>query len=139
MVASNSHELNSSGYLAGLGAGMVEAILAVTPSETIKYVRYSLMVPLNCGCAYSYRGIHIHRTKLIDDANSAKPRFNGLIHGTRTIVREEGIRGIYRGLFPVVSSPHSSLIFVCKMLNLLDGRWRDKEQTRQFVSRRILP
>lgn len=62
---------------AGLGAGMMEAIFAVTPSETIK-------------------------TKLIDDAKSPNPRFRGLIHGTATIVREEGLRGVYRGLFPVM-------------------------------------
>jgi len=64
--------------LAGLGAGMTEAIFAVTPSETIK-------------------------TKLIDDSHSPKPRYKGLIHGTTSIVREEGIRGIYRGLFPVMA------------------------------------
>ncbi|KAI0702749.1 mitochondrial tricarboxylate transporter [Earliella scabrosa] len=63
--------------LAGLGAGMMEAVFAVTPSETIK-------------------------TKLIDDAKSPNPRFRGLIHGTGCIVREEGLRGIYRGLFPVM-------------------------------------
>jgi len=63
--------------IAGLGAGMMEAIFAVTPSETIK-------------------------TKLIDDAKSPNPRFRGLMHGTMTIVREEGIRGVYRGLFPVM-------------------------------------
>lgn len=64
--------------IAGMGAGACEALLAVTPSETIK-------------------------TKLIDDAKSANPRFRGLVHGTVTIVKEEGIRGIYRGLIPVVS------------------------------------
>ncbi|KAF7330459.1 Mitochondrial tricarboxylate transporter [Mycena venus] len=63
--------------LAGLGAGMTEAIFAVTPSETIK-------------------------TKLIDDAKRPNPQFRGLIHGTASIVRQEGIRGIYRGLFPVM-------------------------------------
>jgi solute carrier family 25 citrate transporter 1 len=63
--------------IAGMGAGAVEALLAVTPSETIK-------------------------TKLIDDAKSPNPRFKGLMHGTVTIVREEGIRGVYRGLIPVV-------------------------------------
>ncbi|KAF8734638.1 hypothetical protein AX14_003271 [Amanita brunnescens Koide BX004] len=63
--------------LAGLGAGMTEAIIAVTPSETIK-------------------------TKLIGDAKRPDPRYRGLIHGTTCIVREEGIRGIYRGLFPVM-------------------------------------
>ncbi|KAA1475991.1 mitochondrial tricarboxylate transporter [Dentipellis sp. KUC8613] len=63
--------------LAGLGAGMMEAIFAVTPSETIK-------------------------TKLIDDAKRPHPQYRGLIHGTASIVREEGLRGIYRGLFPVM-------------------------------------
>lgn len=42
------------------------------------------------------------RTKLIDDSKSPNPRFRGLIHGTGIIVREEGLRGVYRGLFPVV-------------------------------------
>jgi len=63
--------------LAGLGAGMLEAIFAVTPSETIK-------------------------TKLVDDAKRPQPRYRGLLHGTASIVREEGLRGIYRGLFPVM-------------------------------------
>lgn len=43
------------------------------------------------------------RTKLIDDANRPNPQYRGLIHGTATIVRQEGLAGIYRGLFPVVS------------------------------------
>ncbi|KAG7086452.1 hypothetical protein E1B28_002404 [Marasmius oreades] len=63
--------------LAGLGAGMMEAIFAVTPSETIK-------------------------TKLIDDAHRPNPQYRGLIHGTASIVKQEGIFGIYRGLFPVM-------------------------------------
>jgi solute carrier family 25 citrate transporter 1 len=40
---------------------------------------------------------------LIDDQKRPEPRFKGLMHGTATIVREEGIGGIYRGLFPVAS------------------------------------
>ncbi|KAK4054716.1 hypothetical protein OIV83_000640 [Microbotryomycetes sp. JL201] len=63
--------------LAGLGAGVCEAVLAVTPSETIK-------------------------TKLIDDAKRAVPQYNGLAHGTVTICRTEGFAGIYRGLFPTI-------------------------------------
>ncbi|ESK82473.1 mitochondrial tricarboxylate transporter [Moniliophthora roreri MCA 2997] len=63
--------------VAGLGAGMMEAIFAVTPSETIK-------------------------TKLIDDAHRPNPQYRGLVHGTVSIVRQEGILGIYRGLFPVM-------------------------------------
>lgn len=63
--------------VAGLGAGMMEAIFAVTPSETIK-------------------------TKLIDDAKRPNPQYRGLIHGTASIIKQEGIRGVYSGLFPVM-------------------------------------
>jgi len=63
--------------VAGLGAGMVEAVIAVTPSETIK-------------------------TKLIDDAKRPNPQYRGLVHGTMSIIRQEGFLGIYRGLFPVM-------------------------------------
>ncbi|POY72652.1 hypothetical protein BMF94_4480 [Rhodotorula taiwanensis] len=63
--------------LAGLGAGVCEAILAVTPSETIK-------------------------TKLIDDAKRAVPRYHGLVNGTVVICQTEGIAGVYRGLFPTI-------------------------------------
>ncbi|KAL5525022.1 hypothetical protein ACEPAF_8891 [Sanghuangporus sanghuang] len=63
--------------LAGLGAGVMESIFAVTPSETIK-------------------------TKLIGDSKRPNPQYRGLVHGTMSIIREEGIFGIYRGLFPVM-------------------------------------
>ncbi|WFD29566.1 hypothetical protein MSPP1_000575 [Malassezia sp. CBS 17886] len=64
--------------LAGLGAGMMEATFAVTPSETIK-------------------------TKLIDDAKHPHPKYPpGLVSGSMAIVRSEGLSGIYRGLVPVM-------------------------------------
>ncbi|CAG8484789.1 2784_t:CDS:2 [Acaulospora morrowiae] len=63
--------------MAGLGAGMVEAILVVTPTETIK-------------------------TKLIHDATRPEPQYKGLVHGIRTIIANEGAGGVYRGLFPVM-------------------------------------
>ncbi|XP_050408261.1 tricarboxylate transport protein B, mitochondrial [Patella vulgata] len=59
--------------LCGLGAGVCEAILAVTPMETLK-------------------------VKFINDQRSANPRFKGFAHGVRTIIREQGIRGTYQGL-----------------------------------------
>ncbi|KAF9528795.1 mitochondrial tricarboxylate transporter [Crepidotus variabilis] len=73
----NGHVSAPRSLVAGLGAGMTEAVFAVTPSETIK-------------------------TKLIDDAKRPNPQYRGLIHGTISIVRQEGISGIYRGLFPVM-------------------------------------
>jgi len=63
--------------LAGLGAGTCEAIIAVTPSETIK-------------------------TKMVQDARRPDPQYKGLIHGTGQIIKNEGLRGVYRGLFPVI-------------------------------------
>lgn len=63
---------------AGLFAGFAEAIIAVTPMETVK-------------------------TKLIHDANSAAPKYNGLIHGVSTMVREEGIGAVYKGLAPTMA------------------------------------
>ncbi|GAA5803940.1 mitochondrial carrier domain-containing protein [Helicostylum pulchrum] len=76
--------------LAGLGAGMTEAALVVTPSETIK-------------------------TKMIHDKNSPSPRYRGLVHGTKLIVAEEGLGGIYRGLGPVMArqGANSAVRFSC--------------------------
>lgn len=55
--------------LAGLGAGVCEAILAVTPMETVK-------------------------VKFINDQRSGNPQFKGFFHGVSTIVRQEGIHRI---------------------------------------------
>jgi solute carrier family 25 citrate transporter 1 len=43
------------------------------------------------------------RTKLIQDQNSPNPRYRGLIHGTRSIIAEQGISGIYQGVTTVVA------------------------------------
>ena len=51
--------------LCGLGAGVSEAILAVTPMETVK-------------------------VKFINDQRSANPQFKGFFHGVRTIIKNEG-------------------------------------------------
>lgn len=62
----------SRGILAGMAAGAVESLLAVTPTERIK-------------------------TALIDDAKGAK-RFHSSLHGVTTLLKEQGILGLYRGL-----------------------------------------
>ncbi|KAF0763735.1 tricarboxylate transport protein, mitochondrial [Aphis craccivora] len=63
--------------LCGLGAGVSEAILAVTPMETVK-------------------------VKFINDQRLEKPRFKGFFHGTSIIIREQGISGVYQGLMPTI-------------------------------------
>ena len=40
---------------------------------------------------------------MIDDSKRAQPRFKGMSDAVRTIVREEGLSGVYRGVVPVVS------------------------------------
>ena len=41
---------------------------------------------------------------MIDDSKLAQPRFKGLSSAVTTIVREDGILGLYRGLGPTVST-----------------------------------
>ncbi|KAI9030672.1 mitochondrial carrier domain-containing protein [Phycomyces nitens] len=90
--------------LAGLGAGMTEAVLVVTPSETIK-------------------------TKLIHDKNSQTPKYKGLVHGTRLIIKEEGLQGIYRGVGPVMArqGANSAVRFSCySTFRELLEKWHNK-------------
>ena len=79
-----SHLVNEKGDLStggklicGLGAGVCEAIIAVTPMETIK-------------------------VKFINDQRSANPKFKGFAHGVGAIIKQEGIVGIYKGLGPTI-------------------------------------
>lgn len=66
--------LSGSGkLLAGLGAGVLEAIFAVTPMETVK-------------------------VKFINDQRAAKPKFKGFAHGVGSIIKQEGFAGVYKGL-----------------------------------------
>ncbi|XP_064401377.1 tricarboxylate transport protein, mitochondrial-like [Halichondria panicea] len=63
--------------LAGLGAGVSEAILVVCPMETVK-------------------------VKFIHDQTQPKPQYKGFFHGVKTIVKQEGLRGTYQGLTPTI-------------------------------------
>lgn len=65
-MADGNGQLSVGGkLLSGLGAGVCEAILAVTPMETIK-------------------------VKFVHDQRSAQPKFKGFYHGVRTIIATEG-------------------------------------------------
>ncbi|XP_021966873.1 putative tricarboxylate transport protein, mitochondrial [Folsomia candida] len=69
--------------LCGLGAGVAEAIFAVTPMETIK-------------------------VKFINDQRSEKPKFKGFFHGVREIIRSEGIGGCYKGVSATIMKQGSN-------------------------------
>jgi solute carrier family 25 (mitochondrial citrate transporter), member 1 len=74
LMADERGQLNAkTRLLCGLGAGVSEAIFAVTPMETIK-------------------------VKFIHDQNSANPKYRGFYHGVREIIKQNGIGGIYKGV-----------------------------------------
>jgi solute carrier family 25 citrate transporter 1 len=64
-------------FLAGLIAGAAEALLVVTPQETLK-------------------------TKLIHDKVSAQHKYKNLFHGIYTIGSEHGLGGMYKGVVATV-------------------------------------
>lgn len=65
------------GFVAGLGAGAMEAIFVTTPQETIKI-------------------------KLIHDQFRGTNKYNGFFHGVKTIIKEEKFSGVYKGLVPTI-------------------------------------
>ncbi|KAF7636418.1 hypothetical protein Mgra_00004204, partial [Meloidogyne graminicola] len=67
----------------GLGAGISEAILAVTPMETVK-------------------------VKFIHDQTLEKPRYRGFVHGLGVIVKTEGFKGLYQGLTATMAKQGSN-------------------------------
>ena len=75
--------------LCGLGAGVCEAIFAVTPMETVK-------------------------VKFINDQRSANPKYRGFAHGVSSIVNEQGLRGVYQGTYMMnLFAPQSFPILFC--------------------------
>jgi solute carrier family 25 citrate transporter 1 len=79
--------------LAGMTAGVVASITAVTPTERIK-------------------------TALIDDARNEK-RFRGGFHATTTIWKEHGILGLYRGFAGTTLKQASATAFRMGTYNIL--------------------
>ena len=88
--------------LAGMGAGVVASIFAVTPTERIK-------------------------TALIDDARNAK-RFHSAPHAVALIYKEHGFLGLYRGFAGTTLKQASATAFRMGTYNIL----KDFEQSRQI-------
>jgi solute carrier family 25 citrate transporter 1 len=69
---------HSSGFTAGLGAGISEAVAVVTPMEVVK-IR-----------------LQAQQHSLADPMDT--PRYRNAGHAVYTIVREEGVATLYRGV-----------------------------------------
>ncbi|KAK2726701.1 hypothetical protein QYM36_007514 [Artemia franciscana] len=82
-VDANGNLSPGSRLLCGLGAGVAEAILAVTPMETVK-------------------------VKFINDQRSGKPQYRGLFHGLGMIVKQQGIGGLYQGVTATIMKQGSN-------------------------------
>jgi solute carrier family 25 (mitochondrial citrate transporter), member 1 len=76
LLSCSTHSASNT-LLCGLFAGVTEALLVVTPTETMK-------------------------VKLIHDNLSATPKYRNFVHGVRTIAAEQGIAGTYKGLTPTI-------------------------------------
>ncbi|KAI8908624.1 hypothetical protein PhCBS80983_g04313 [Powellomyces hirtus] len=100
--------------LAGLGAGVTEAIIAVTPTETIK-------------------------TKLIHDQNQPHPKYRGLVHGTREIIRSEGVAGIYRGMTAVVARQGANSAVRLTTYGMLKEKVQDRYPLDPVTKKRVVP
>jgi len=92
--------------LCGLGAGVSEAILAVTPMETLK-------------------------VKFIADQRSANPKFKGFFHGVRSIIATEGIMGTYRGLTPTIMKQGSNQAIRFYVMETLKDWYREGDPTKK--------
>lgn len=89
--------------LAGMSAGVVASIFAVTPTERIK-------------------------TALIDDARSAN-RFHSAPHAVRVIYSEHGFLGLYRGFTGTTLKQAGATAFRMGTYNIL----KDYENSRQIT------
>ncbi|KAJ8064572.1 hypothetical protein OCU04_006901 [Sclerotinia nivalis] len=79
--------------LAGMAAGVAASIFAVTPNERIK-------------------------TALIDDARSTR-QYNSTIHCIRTVIREDGFVGLYRGFIGTTLKQASATSFRMGSYNII--------------------
>lgn len=88
--------------LAGMSAGVVASVFAVTPTERIK-------------------------TALIDDARNAK-RFHSAPHAVALIYKENGLLGLYRGFAGTTLKQASATAFRMGTYNIL----KDFERTHEI-------
>lgn len=91
----------STRLLCGLGAGVSEAVLAVTPMETVK-------------------------VKFIHDQNQKNPRFKGFFHGVREIIKEQGISGCYKGVTATIIKQGSNQAIRFYVIESLKSEYRKR-------------
>lgn len=99
MVDEKGNLSPSSRLLCGLGAGISEAIFAVTPMETLK-------------------------VKFIADQRSENPKYKGFSHGVKSIIATDGIMGCYRGLTATMMKQGSNQAIRFYVMETLKDKYR---------------
>lgn len=61
----------------------------------------------------------------IEDGKRDKPRYRGLFHGTKSLVKERGLGGIYRGLFAVTIRQSANSAVRMGSYNWMKGSYAD--------------
>lgn len=111
LVDKNGNLTPQARIMCGLGAGVCEAIFAVTPMETIK-------------------------VKFINDQRSAEPKFKGFFHGVRHIIAEQGIGGVYKGVVATILKQGSNQAIRFYVMETLKDKYRGgdpKVQVPKYV------
>uniref|UniRef100_A0AC35U311 Tricarboxylate transport protein, mitochondrial n=1 Tax=Rhabditophanes sp. KR3021 TaxID=114890 RepID=A0AC35U311_9BILA len=91
----------------GLGAGVSEAIFAVTPMETVK-------------------------VKFIHDRTLANPKYKGFAHGVSSIVKQEGFRGLYQGVSATIVKQGSNQAIRFFVMETLKDWYREGDNTKSI-------
>lgn len=104
-VDENGKLAPSKRLVCGLGAGIAEAVLAVTPMETVK-------------------------VKFINDQASPNPKYRGFGHGVKCIVAEQGLRGVYQGLSATIMKQGSNQAIRFYVMETLKDWWRGGDQNK---------
>lgn len=107
IMDSNGKMTPAKNFLAGLGAGVTEAILVVCPMETIK-------------------------VKLIHDQMQPNPKYRGLVDGVSKIVKTEGISGIYKGLTATILKQGSNQAIRFLVYNEVKGYMQNGDETKKL-------
>ncbi|CAH1394335.1 unnamed protein product [Nezara viridula] len=107
LVDENGNLSPQSRVLCGLGAGVAEAIFAVTPMETVK-------------------------VKFINDQRSPNPRFKGFFHGVTTIVRDQGFKGVYQGVTATVMKQGSNQAIRFFVMETLKNAYTDGDSKKKI-------
>lgn len=107
-LADDNYELGPvNRLLCGLGAGVSEAIFAVTPMETVK-------------------------VKFINDQRSGNPRFRGFFHGVGIIIREQGIGGVYKGLTATILKQGSNQAIRFYVMESMKAWYKGEDKNKKI-------